>query len=348
MSTFTPFPKDKTLRVVQVGCGGMAQGWVERAIKKPGVEIVGLVDLRREAAEQTAAKFNLPPSVVYTSLDEALAKAKPDAVFDITVPSAHHGVTMAALNAGCHVLGEKPLSDSMEHAREVCAASEKSKRLYMVTQNRRYLNTIQPTRNGVKNGTIGALSSLDADFYLGAHFGGFRDVMDHVLILDMAIHHFDQARFLSGCDPLAVYCHEYNPHGSWFKHGAAAVCIFEMTGGVTFTYRGSWTAEGFSTSWQADWRIVGTNGSIRWDGESAPQAQVVKGNEGFRREMADIALPDVPLAFSAHDGVLEEFLTSLRNGTIPQTECHDNIKSLAMCFAAIESASTRQRVEIRI
>jgi len=348
MANFEAFPKDRALRVVQVGCGGMAQGWVERAIKKPGVEIVGLVDLRREAAEQTASKYGLPASVVFNSLDEALANAKPEAVFDITVPAAHHGVTMAALKAGCHVLGEKPLSDSMEHARDVCAAAEKSKRLYMVTQNRRYMNSILSTRNGVKDGTIGTLSSLDADFYLGAHFGGFRDVMEHVLILDMAIHHFDQARFLSGCDPLAVYCHEYNPHGSWFKHGAAAVCIFEMTGGVTFTYRGSWTAEGFSTSWQAGWRIVGTKGSIVWDGDNAPKAQIVKGDEGFRREMADIALPDVPLAFSGHDGVLDEFLSSLHSGSTPQTDCHDNIKSLAMCFAAIESATTKQRVEIRI
>lgn len=348
MRPFEPFPKDKTLRVVQAGCGGMAQGWVERAKKKAGIEIVGLVDLRREAAEQTAAKYGLPASVVFNSLDEALAKAKPDAVFDITVPSAHHGVTMAALNAGCHVLGEKPLSDSMEHAREMCSAAERSKRLYMVTQNRRYMNTIHSARNGATGGTIGTLCSLDADFYLGAHFGGFRDAMDHVLILDMAIHHFDQARFLSGCDPLAVYCHEYNPHESWYKGGAAAVCIFEMTGGVTFTYRGSWAAEGFSTSWQADWRIVGTRGSIRWDGDNAPKAQVVKNNEGFRREMSNVELPAVQLAYEGHDGVLDEFLTSLRSGTIPQTECHDNIKSLAMCFAAIESAKTKQRVEIHI
>src|SRR5437868_6431707 len=103
MSSFDKFSESRPIRVVQVGCGGMAQGWVERTVAKSGVEVVGLVDIRRAAAEETAVKHKLPPSVVYNTLTEALQRAKPDAVFDITVPGAHYGVTMEALRAGCHV-----------------------------------------------------------------------------------------------------------------------------------------------------------------------------------------------------------------------------------------------------
>jgi predicted dehydrogenase len=91
---------------------------------------------------------------------------------------------------------------------------------------------------------------------MGPHFGGFRESMRHVLLLDMAIHTFDAARFLSGEDALAVYCHETNPRGTWYEHGASATAVFEMTNGVTFTYRGSWCAEGLGTGWGADWRII--------------------------------------------------------------------------------------------
>src|SRR5579862_9826496 len=217
MSAFEKVTHPDPIRVVQVGCGSMAQGWVARTIKKPGLQVVGLIDIRREAAEKTAADKGLPPTVVFNTLTEALAKTKPDAVFDITVPSAHYGVTMEALRAGCHVLGEKPLSDSMKNAKAMCAAAAESRRLYMVTQNRRHMGNILAFSKAVKENAIGELASLDADFYLGAHFGGFRDVMEHVLIVDMAIHTFDQARMLSGCDPKAVYCHEYNPKGSWYK-----------------------------------------------------------------------------------------------------------------------------------
>lgn len=324
----------------------MAQGWVERAVKKSGIAVVGLVDIRREAAEQTAAKHGLPPSVVFTSLKEALAKTQPDAVFDITIPAAHYGVTMEALKAGCHVLGEKPLADSMPRARRMCAAAKKAKRLYMVTQNRRHIGTIQAFRKAVADGVIGRLSSLDADFFIGAHFGGFRDVMPHVLLLDMAIHTFDQARFISGCDPLAVYCREYNPHGSWYKRDAAAVCVFELTNGVVFTYRGSWVAEGFNTSWESNWRAAGSKGSIVWDGSAQPKCQIVSGTTGFRRDVKDVELPELKIPFAGHEGVLDEFVQSLRSGQVPQTECHDNIKSLAMCFAAIKSARKKKRVRV--
>lgn len=348
MSKFAKFTKNEPIRVVQIGCGSMATGWVERATKRPEVSLVGLVDIRREAAEKLAAKFNLPPSLVYGTLPEALEKAKPEAVFNITVPSAHYEVTLAALAAGCHVLGEKPLSDSLAHAKEMCQAAKKAKRLYMVTQNRRYLGNIIAFQQALKNQVLGRLSSLDADFFIGAHFGGFRDKMEHALLLDMAIHSFDQARLISGCDPEAVYCHEYNPHGSWYKGCPAAICIFEMTNGVVFTYRGSWAAEGCNTSWECNWRAVGSTGSILWDGTNDPKAQVVASSEGFIRKMNEVPLPAVLLEHSGHAGVLDEFIRALKTGVSPQTACCDNLKSLAMVMAAIESATKHKRVKIKL
>ena len=45
---------------------------------------------------------------------------------------------------------------------------------------------------------------------------------------------------MTGADALAVTCHEFNPAWSWYRHGAGASAIFEMTGGLVFTYRGCW------------------------------------------------------------------------------------------------------------
>ena len=346
MSSFEKFSGSGPVRVVQVGCGGMAQGWVERIVKKPGMQMVGLVDIRRQAAEDTAKKFNLPPETVFNSLTEALAKTKPDAVVDITIPGAHHAVTMEALRAGCHVLGEKPLSDTLSNAREMCKTAADKKRLYMVTQNRRYHGNIQAFSHAVKGGLIGRLSSIDADFFIGAHFGGFRDAMDNVLVVDMAIHTFDQARLISGADPVSVYCHEFNPHGSWYKGNAAAICIYEMSDGVVFTYRGSWASAGFNTSWESTWRAIGVKGSILWDGVGDPKAQVEDGDQGFVRPVKDVPIPSTAVEFQGHEGVLEDFVQCLKTGRVPQTVCDDNIKSLAMCLSAVESAKTGKKVKV--
>ena len=63
------------------------------------------------------------------------------------------------------------------------AASMQANRLYAVTQTRRYDANIRRLRAFLESGAIGAITTLNADFYIGAHFGGFRDHMAHVLVL---------------------------------------------------------------------------------------------------------------------------------------------------------------------
>jgi predicted dehydrogenase len=182
---------------------------------------------------------------------------------------------------------------------------------------------------------------LNSDFYIGAHFGGFRDEMAHVLVLDMAIHTFDAARYLSGADPVSVYCEEFNPSWSWYKGDACATALFEMTGGLRYTYRGAWCAEGRHTSWEAEWRAVGPNGTATWNGTDTPAVTDVLTDDpaGFHRKTERreaIIAPDAPRGIA---GSLRDFLQALDDPShTPMGECHDNIKSLAMVFAAIESA----------
>jgi predicted dehydrogenase len=276
-----------------------------------------------------------------------LEATRADVVFDCTIPAAHKSVVLTALSHSCHVLGEKPLAESMADAREMLTAAQASGKTYAVIQNRRYLDNIVRFREVIRAGQIGPLTTLNADFYLAPHFGGFRDAMEHVLLLDMAIHSFDQARYIADADPVSVYCYEWNPAGSWYDHGASAQCIFEMTNGLIFNYRGSWCAEGLQTAWACDWRAIGQKGTARWDGEDDIQVAAVVESEGFFRQTERLDPPATPqLQHSSHAGVINEFVESLKNGTLPQTVCTDNIKSLAMVHAAIESAESGRKVAI--
>lgn len=342
-------PNEKKTRVVLAGCGAMSAAWLRCGASMPEVELVGLVDLNPDVARKRAEEFGLT-AVAGSNLEAILRDTAPDAVFDCTIPEAHRSITLAALAHGCHVLGEKPLADSLEHAREVVAAAQQMGKIYAVIQNRRYDARIRRLRAFIEAGALGPLTTLNSDFYLGAHFGGFRDRMRHVLLLDMAIHTFDQARFLSGADPVSVYCKEWNPPGSWYDHDASAVAIFEMTGGLVYTYRGSWCAEGLNTSWECDWRMIGTAGSLTWDGAEGMQAQVVSARGGFRSELREVEVPahDPGGKVGGHEGLIREFIRCVRDGGTPETICTDNIKSLAMVFGAIESSRAGRPVEIRI
>ena len=195
------------MRAVIVGAGGMGRAWAENLKTHPEAEIAGWVDIRREVAEEAAERLQLANIHVGDDLERALTECKPDFVVDVTVPEAHRDVTVLALSKGIPVLGEKPMAHSLDAAREMVEASERSGKLYMVSQSRRYDARIQAYRRLIAE-KLGALGILNSDFYIGAHFGGFRDRMQHVLLLDMAIHTLDMARFFAGSDPVAVYCKE--------------------------------------------------------------------------------------------------------------------------------------------
>jgi predicted dehydrogenase len=337
------------LTAVLVGCGSMSRTWARTAAEIENFDLVGFVDIFEEAARARAEEYGEPDWVVGTDLEAVLAQTRPDIVFDCTVPEAHIQVTLTALAHGAHVLGEKPLADSLDNARKMIAAAEAAGKVYAVMQNRRFDPNIRRVRTLVESGRLGPLTTLNSDFYVGAHFGGFRDRMEHVLLLDMAIHTFDAARFISGADPVSVYCKEWNPAGSWYDHDAAAVAIFEMSNGLVYTYRGSWCAEGLRTTWESDWRVVGPQGTIIWHGDERMQAQVVAGDEGFFRPLEDVDLPETvpPAKTGGHAGLIREFVEAVRTNQTPETIASDNVKSLAMVFGAIESAQSGQPVSIR-
>jgi predicted dehydrogenase len=311
----------------------------------PDITIVGFVDLSSHAAEDRAAEFGWTTASIGSNLAAMLEETRPDCVFDCTIPEAHVEVTLTALAHGCHVLGEKPLADSMQNARRSVAAAAEAGKSYAVIQNRRYDPNLLRLCDFLASGALGRITTVNADFYIGAHFGGFRDHMRHVLLLDMAIHTFDTARKLSGADPQAVYCHEWNPQGSWYDHDASAIALFEMSDGLVFSYRGSWCAEGLNTTWESEWRIAGTLGSVRWDGAEGFGAQSVTERGGFFSTWQDLTLPPAPEGLATgHAGVIREFVDCIRAGAVPQTAAADNIKSLAMVFGAIESAERKERV----
>jgi len=332
-------------KIVVAGCGGMSHQWIEYALTRKDAEIVALVDLFEDAAKNTAKKYSLDCNT-YTDISTAIKETGANLVFDVTIPASHKNITVTALSLGCNVFGEKPMGESMQDAIEMQNAAKASGKSYVVMQNRRFNKQIRAFRDLVQSGEIGDQGFINADFFLGPHFGGFRDEMDSPLILDMAIHTFDQARFISGANPVSVYCHEFNPKGSWYKGNASAICIFEMDNGAVFNYRGSWSAEGAPTSWESNWRVVGSKGTAIWDGTHSPYAEVpiIGEEQKFLYDNQSVEVNQTYTGQDGHFGCLDEMFASLIEDRKAETDCTDNIHSVSMVYKAIESARTGKKV----
>jgi predicted dehydrogenase len=341
------------MKVVLVGCGAISGAWLEPTKLIPELELVGFVDVLEDNARKRQQEY-APKALVGTGLEQVLVQTNPDLVYNCTIPAAHFEVTMKALAHGCHVLCEKPMAESLEQAQQMIQAAQRGDKLFVTMQNWRYTHNIQRLKKFLDTGMIGNITTVNADFYVGAHFGGFRDVMPHILLKDMAIHTFDASRFLTEQNPKSVYALEWNPEGSWYSQDASAVALFEMTGNVMFNYRGSWCSEGHRTPWESEWRIVGTKGSIRWDGSTNMTCEVVGDDpeeQAFFREQHKVDVPvydDINERPEGHAAVIHSFVAALKTNTVPETVCTDNIKSLAMVYGAIESSERGERVEIKI
>jgi predicted dehydrogenase len=140
----------------------------------------------------------------------------------------------------------------------------------------------------------------------------------------------------------SVYCDEWNPKGSWYAHGASANALFKMEGGIRCTFRGSWCSEGLKTSWDSQWRIIGTKGTILWDGLDKIEGEHVLKRKGFFFEQEPFAPLEEPptLETRGHLSVMSQFLLNVEQGIPAETRSSDNIHSLEMVFGAIESAKT--------
>jgi predicted dehydrogenase len=346
-TTMTPHvPHSEPVRIVQVGAGAMGLGWLRTINESTGAELAGVVDIDLDAARRAAIAVGRPDLPLGTSVSALATQVGAEAVVNVTIPEAHHSVSIEALFSGLPVLCEKPIAPNVSQALSMVAAAEASGQLLMISQSRRYFKALAEFRRLPAG--LGAVGMVSCEFFKAPHFGGFRERMPHPLLVDMAIHHFDAARYLVGQEPVAVYCHAFNPPWSWYDGDAAATAMFEFSGGARFVYNGSWCSPGHETSWNGNWRASGEKGTAVWDGDGPPAVAIPN------RELDSSGAQDAPptateqIADTPEEiaGALAEFIDVLRTGRTPSGAAHRNVLSLAMVEAAVQSAESRRRVVI--
>ena len=330
------------VRCVLVGAGLMGRAWLAALEASTDAEVVGIVDLDVDLAISAAEEFSLTEVVIGDSVTEVARAARADAVVNVTVPKAHLAVNSEALLAGFPVLCEKPIAPTVAAALLAAAAADESGQLLMASQNRRYYNSLSAYRDSLD--AVGEVALLTTEYAREAHFPGFRETMAHPLLVDMAIHAFDVARYLLRADPVSVTCETFNPPWSWLAGDSIANAVFEFEGGTVYRYTGSWTTRGLETSWNGAWRASGSHGTATWDGETGVAVERVDPGTETSSGRVHPAIPTGPPEEIA--GSLADFIDAIRTGRTPNSEVHANILSFAMVEAAVKSADTGLRVRI--
>ncbi len=187
------------MRFIQVGAGGFGKVWLQVLPRNSTATLEALVDIDEATLKAAAEQVGLPADRCFTDYREAFSTVKADAALCIVPPDRHADVALAAFENGLHVLTEKPLADTMPAAVRMVTEAEAAGRTLMVSQNYRFRTWVRTMRHLVESGQFGAAEDVLVKFAKAPRFeGSFRLKMEHPLVKDMSIHHFDLMRAVTG------------------------------------------------------------------------------------------------------------------------------------------------------
>ena len=338
------------MRAIQLGIGGMGNTWLSAVQRSTEVEFAACVEINDAIADQQAAAYGLDCERIFRTLPEALAQVSADFVIDVTPPQFHRENSLAALEAGLPVLSEKPLAHTLEDARAIANAAEKSRLLHSVAQNYRYRPLSRTIKRVLDSGELGAVGAVSVEFYKGPHFGGFREAMPQPLLIDMAIHHFDMLRYFLSSDARRISATSWNPPWSWFDGDASASAQIEFGDGVQASYAGSWCAQAMETSWNGSWRFDCERGVLLAVDDRVYMQRLLSVDEGARGvasqhdEKREIPLESMPR--EGQDYLLHEFVQALRSGSRTATHAQDNIRTMELVFGAVRACERGETISL--
>lgn len=259
-------------------------GFAARVVHLPGYSGVGqpvhaICDLDRERAQALAGRYNIPS--VYTDWREMLEKEQPDIV-SICLPNALHcEPTVASLEAGAHVLCEKPLATSVAEAHQMFDAARKAGRILMAAQHLRFESPARAIKRVIDSGALGEIyhAECNAMRRLGIPtWGTFHQKSASVggPLLDIGVHILDQTMWLLGNPtPLRVAAVTQRRFGTRPEIAAAlrnawdpalfdvedfGVAFVRFEGGMDLILRTSWAAHIKENDFGV--RILGTEGGV--------------------------------------------------------------------------------------
>jgi predicted dehydrogenase len=337
------------LRLIQCGLGGMGKAWRDNATapssptRSPDFEVVAVVDIDDRVLHETGDQMRLLGERRFNDLGDAIASIEADAVLTVTPPAVHAEHAQLAFTNGLHLLTEKPIADTLENAKLMVDWARRAGRQLVVAQNYRYNAQMATLRRVMASQPVGELGHGHLDFYIGADFSGtFRETMQFPLLIDMAIHHLDLIRAVTGRDIMNVTALSFRPQWSWYQHEPGLKMLLELDDGTPFSYSGDWSALGRQTGWNGTWRLQCAQGSIHAEKEDIFVTRCERWGKNGREER----VPVTTAPLNGQAALLADFARAIRTGEPAPTNGADNLRSFGAVMAAVASATSRTTVSV--
>ncbi|MCI9627457.1 MAG: Gfo/Idh/MocA family oxidoreductase [Clostridia bacterium] len=347
------------IKVGIIGVGNISGMHIQAYQQNPNVELYAFCDINEEQLNKRAKEFGI--SRTFTNKEDMLALPELDAVSVCTWNSAHAECAIAALEAGKHVLCEKPMATNAEDARRMKEAAEKSGKLLMIGFVRRFGNDCAVLQDFLNTGFFGDLYYAKATYLRrngcpGGWFGEKARSGGGPLI-DLGVHVIDLVRYLMGNPkPVSVYGATYQKlfdrrdlkdkkeyvatsktdHDIYDVEDLASAMI-RFDNGATLAVEASFSLN--LKEDKGDIELFGTKAGAKL----SPELEIFTETNGY---MTNVTL-EKPTALSFEglfEGEIDHFVDCIQNGTDCQAPAEDGIQLMRILDAIYESARTGHEV----
>ena len=346
------------LKVALVGAGNIANVHLDSYMKNPEVEICAICDINPVRLQETADKYGIARR--YADLAQMLAAEDLDAV-DVCVWNCDHAkCAIAALQAGRHVLCEKPMAYTAAEARAMAAAAQQNGKLLMVGFVSRFSNESRVAKDFIDQGYMGDIYYAKAT-YLRRHGnpgGWFADKARSGggPVIDLGVHVIDHTRYLMGNPrPVSVYAATFDKLGKrddlktnvgWIPRDARpddpcdvedlAVALIKYDNGAVTLLETSYSLNGEGVTRK---ELYGTKGGLSLAGQ-------LKLYTELNQYMVDVTpqIANLKGAKDSFDAEIDHFVDCALHGTPCQSPAEDGVTIMTILDAVYESARTGHEV----
>ena len=341
----------KKYRVAVIGVGSIARmRHLPEYQANPHVEIVAVCDIVPERVEETAAQYG---AKAFTDYQELLDQVKPDIV-SVCLPNYLHApVSIAALEAGAHVLCEKPMATSTEEGEAMIKAAKENNRKLMIAHNQRFVASHQKAKELIEAGELGKIYSFRTAFGHGGPEGWSIDGKDSWFFKkdqafigamgDLGVHKSDLIRYILGEEFTEVAAIVEGNAKTDSDVDDNAVCLLRSESGIIGTLTASWA---YNSSEDNSTVIYGEKATLRL--EDDPDYSLIASytnGQTVKYELGQIQSNDAGGQTTSH--VIDHFIESIQADRDPLITGEEGLKSLNIILAALESSETGKRIKIK-
>ncbi|MFJ7639834.1 Gfo/Idh/MocA family protein [Peribacillus sp. NPDC097264] len=337
------------VQVGVIGCGSIAKNrhFPEYEAHQE-TDIVAVCDIAQDRANAAAQRYD---AKAYTDYIELLKNKDIDVVSVCTPNYLHAPITIAALEAGKHVLCEKPMATSLEDAEKMNEAAVKSGKILMIGHNQRFVPSHQKAKKLIESGELGKIYSFRTAF---GHSGpetwsvdgenSWFFKKDQAVIGamgDLGVHKADLLRYVLGEEFVEVGAFVETSAKQQADVDDSAACILRTGSGIIGTLTASWSyaKEDNATVIYAEKAVLRL--------EDDPKYSLIIHHKNGKTETFELGGIQTNDSGGQHDtGVISHFIKSVVNNEEPLVTGIEGLQSLKVILGAMESNASRQIVRL--